>query len=88
MAKVLEVKRERTIYGPEADFASLEIEGDVLHLSRYDDEKEWLVDAYFKNGWMPHFVHGFGSRCCAKRTVKPEYVVLIENAKAENLKKD
>lgn len=75
--KILERKRAPAIHG-EAEFAAIEVGGDVVHASKYDDEANWLVDAYFKKGWMPMFVHGFGSRCTYKRALTPEAAALLD----------
>ncbi len=49
-------------------------------LSRLVGEYYWLQDAHFGPNGMPHFVHGFGSRCTKKRDVVPELAALLDEA--------
>lgn len=40
--------------------------------SQLEGETEWLADSLFRRsrdgkGWLPSWVHGIGSRCCAKQ---------------------
>ena len=48
-------------------YACVEVEGQTLMFSRYDEESQWYCDAHFGANGFPHFVHGEGSRCCRKQ---------------------
>lgn len=49
-------------------YAAVDVQGDLLWFSRFDDETQWYCDAHFGPTGFPHFCHGEGSRCCLKTT--------------------
>ena len=59
-------------------YAAVEVEGNTLMFSRYDDETEWYCDAHFGANGLPHFCHGEGSRCCRKQVAAGELKAMLD----------
>ena len=49
--------------------ATLSNSGGTLHVSRYENEPGYFIDAFFSNKGVPVFVHGKGGRGCLKRAL-------------------
>jgi len=60
------------------DVADVKIGNTTLCFSRYNTESEWLLDSQFKDGWMPIFHHGEGSRCCSKKAAQAELAEMLD----------
>jgi hypothetical protein len=49
-----------------------------LHVTRYDDEERWIVDAvWVRENSYPLFANGEGSRCTALRAVVDEDAIRL-----------
>ena len=53
--------------------------GDWMAVSRYHDEKYWVVDAAFRANGFPIFSNGTGSRCTAIQTLTPEHAAALDD---------
>lgn len=62
-----------------AHSATVELEsGDVIMVSRYDDEDYWVLDAQFSANGFPVFSNGEGSRCTAARTLRSDHEISLD----------
>lgn len=58
-------------------------------LSRLEGERRWVIDAKFGSDGYPHYVHGFGERTSATRTIiKPVARILDDLARTLGLAED
>lgn len=73
----------RESYGQTIDYARFETEdGHLVGVSRYGG-KPWCIDSLFMPNGLPVYVHGVGSRCCAKSVLTEGIAAQLDAAVAK-----
>jgi hypothetical protein len=64
-------------------YAAVEIGGELLWFTRFDEEKSWYCDAHFSANGYPYFCDGEGSRCCRKRAAIGSLAAALDERKQQ-----
>lgn len=77
-------ERRHLTYG-DGYVATVEANGNILHVSRYDDEDEWTVDGLWRSAnSFPVFHNGAGSRCTRRTVIVEPDIFAALNARAQS----